>query len=382
MRKILPLLSLFIGLIIISCSSGEKALEKGDYYQAVIKSINRLRSNPSKEKARQIVAKAYPLAVNWYNKQIQQTKSSNIPLKWSRIVSNYQTLNNLAREIDRCPAAKEMIPVPNYYINELEDAKHQAAPECYIAGMEALNRGTREDAKRAFRHFMNANNYVPNYKDVVEMMDKAHYMATLKVVIEQIPLPSLRFKLSADFFQDQVDRFLGQQLKREFVRFYSPQEAQQEKLEFPDQILRIQFMDFVVGETHETSKEEIVVSADSVKVGTVTLKDGEKVPVYNKVKAKLTTHRREVISKGLLSLEIIKFQNKHVLMNNRLPGEFVWFTQWGHFNGDERALTPEELKLCNSEPVPALPPQELFTEFTRPIYTQLTESLRSFYNRY
>jgi len=40
------------------------------------------------------------------------------------------------------------------------------------------------------------------------------------------------------------------------------------------------------------------------------------------------------------------------------------------------------LDICESEPV--LPParQDLFVEFTKPIYTQLTNELKRFYNRY
>ncbi|MFA8434335.1 MAG: hypothetical protein ACEPOZ_07440 [Marinifilaceae bacterium] len=382
MRKILPLLTLILGVYLTSCSSGEKALEKGNYYQAVMKSVSRLRSNPNKTKAQQTLLKSYPMAVNWYEQQINHTLAANGPLKWTQVVDKYQTLNRLAQEIDRCPAAKNLISSPHYYMSELENAKSQAGPECYKAGEQALAKGTREGARTAYHHFVKANEFVPNYRDVLHWIEESKYLATLKVVVEQIPLPSAKYRLSADFFQDQVDKFIGQSLGKEFVRFYSPEEAENEKLEVLDQIVRIQFEDFVVGETHELANRKVVTSQDSVKVGEITLKDGSKVDVLNRVKAKLTVHKREVISKGLLNLQIVDFRSNRILSHERIPGEFVWFTQWGHFNGDERALTPKEIDICKQEPVPAPAPQDLFIEFTKPIYTQLTSKLKSFYRRY
>lgn len=117
-------------------------------------------------------------------------------------------------------------------------------------------------------------------------------------------------------------------------------------------------------------------------MGEVKLKDGTKVDALNKVKAKLITHKREVISKGLLNLQIIEFRSNRILKHERLPGQFVWYTQWGNFNGDERALTDKQLEICQMEPVEAPAPQDLFVEFTRPIFSQLTSRLRNFYNRY
>lgn len=382
MKRYLPLIVILLLPLMISCSSGEKAMEKGNYYEAVMKSIKRLRSNPNKQKALQTIKQAYPLAVRYHQQQIQQTLASANPLKWTRVVGHYQTLNRLAQEIDRCPAALNIITDFGYFITELEDAKSQAGPECYNAGIQALQEGTRESAKIAYSHFKKANQFVPGYRDVQQKIEEAHYMATLKVVLENIPLASRQFKLSADFFQDQVEAYLRQNMKKEFVRFYTPEEAEQEKLEYPDHIIRIEFEDFVVGETHELTQEKQLISKDSVKVGEVTLDNGKKAVVYNKVKAKLITHKREVISKGLLNLQIIEYRNNSILKHERIPGEFIWFSQWGNFNGDKRALTPKQLEICNLEPIPAPPAQVLFVEFTKPIYIKLISRLRSFYNRY
>ena len=373
-----------IALLFIStaCSTGNKALQHGDYYSAVIKSVERLRSKPNKEKAQLTLKESYPLAVNWYQQEINSLLSSNDPFKYSKTVGHYQTLNRMSKEIRRCPGALRIIPYPKQYQTEEDMAKQNAAPECYAAGVLELAKGTRKNAITAFSHFEKANAFVPNYKDANDKMTEAEYLATLKVIIDHVPVNSTKYQLSAEFFQDQVTQYIFHNIKRRFVRFYTPKQAELEKLEYPDQIIGMRFEDFVVGETHDTDIEKEVVSADSVEVGSTKLKNGETIKVYNIVKAKLHIHKREVISKGLLSLHIIEFDNKKEVNNKQFGGQFNWFHQWGHFNGDERALTKEELNICNSEPI--LPPahQDLFVEFTKPIFTDLTSELRRFYNRY
>ncbi|MGZ2369951.1 hypothetical protein ACXR6G_09215 [Ancylomarina sp. YFZ004] len=382
MKKIIYFSLILLSVISAACSSGEKALQNGDYYTAVLKSVDRLRSNPDKSKAQQALLESYPLAVNSSKREIVSLLNSSDPLKNTKSIGQYQILNRMYNEINRCPAALRLLSNVQSFRAEEDMARQLAAPECYNLGLRELAKGTRNAAKSAYANFAKANQFVPNYKDAIAKMQEAEYMATLKVIIEHIPVNSAKYSFSAEFFQDQVTQYITNNIRRKFVRFYTPKQAEMEKLEYPDHVIAMRFEDFVVGETHDTDIEKQVISADSVEVGTTKLKDGTSIKVYNKVKAKLHIHKREVISKGLLSLHIEEFDNKRIINNKQLGGEYVWFSEWGHFNGDERALTKEELEICESEPI--LPParQDLFIEFTKPIYTQLTNELKRFYNRY
>jgi hypothetical protein len=115
-------------------------------------------------------------------------------------------------------------------------------------------------------------------------------------------------------------------------------------------------------------------------MGTATV-NGKKVNVYNTVKAKYSTYRREILSRGILSVRI--YDNNNVLIQQRnFAGQYVWYTTWASFNGDERALTTEQRKLCDVSP--QIPPshQQMFVEFTKPIYSQAYSYIRSYYNKY
>ncbi|HNP16876.1 MAG TPA: hypothetical protein PKL31_00475 [Fulvivirga sp.] len=381
MKRILLLLMLSAPALFYSCTSGKKAYEKGDYYSAVLKSVDRLRKNPNHKKSKEALRNSYPLALQKLEQNATNTLNSNREFKYGEALNYYNQINRLYNEIRASPGALSVISNPKNYIDNVASLKEKAAKESYDAAVLRLNRDTREDAKSAYFMFRDANNYVPNYKDALKKMEEAKFMATLKVVVEQIPVPQL-YNLSGAFFQDKIEEYLHSHYRsNEFVRFYTPREADTEKLPFVDQYMRLQFDDFVVGETH-TEKNTETVSKDSVKVGSVTLEDGTKVDAYNTVTAKITTFKKQVVSKGLFSMQILDANTKAVLNHRKFTGEYVWFTQWGSFNGDERALTDEQLAICQNREVPPPQPQFLFIEFTRPIYDQLVTAVNSFYGNY
>ena len=366
--------------ILSACSSGKKAYERGDYYGAVTKAVNRLRQNPDHNKSAETLKEAYPLALEYYESQAKNEIASNTDFKWKNAIQSYTYLNQLYEQIRQCPGCLRVLPNPRNYYAEIGPLKEKAAEESYAAGITSLMKGTRNDAKQAYYNFADVQAFVPGYKDVISYLEKAKDVATLKVILEQIPVPA-RYNLSGGFFQDRVEEYLHTNYSEmSFIRFYTPKEAQSVKLEQADQILRIQFDDFSVGNTMLKEKEE-TVSRDSVRVGEVKM-EGKVVPVYNTVKAKLTTTRKEVLSNGLLSMVVVDAKTNGILSHKKFTGEFVWVNSWARYNGDERALTNQQLQLCKQ--AEAQPPgaQDLFLEFSKPIYNQLVPALRSFYQNY
>lgn len=379
MRKLIFLF--FIPLILSSCSSGKRAYEQGDYYDAVVKAVNRLRSKPNHKKSKETLRNAYPLAVSTMEADARQALSSNSPLKSKNALRVYERLHMLHDEIRRSPGALRVIPNPNNYFNTINDLKPQAAFEAYNEAERFMAIGNRESAKQAYFLYLEANEFVPGYKDVVQKSDEALFEATLKVLVRQIPVPT-QYTLSSQFFQNKVEEFLqGSFNTNQFVRFYTPEAAEKTDLPYIDHYIEIAFDDFSVGNTFIQEKEEIL-QKDSVEIAQIELEDGSKKPVYGTVNAKLTRFRKQVVSNGLLSLQIRDAHTNAVLSTEKFNGEFIWFSEWGFFNGDERALDEEHLQIVQQREVPPPPPQDMFIEFTRPIYNQLTRSLDNFYRRF
>ena len=369
-----------ICLLLLSCSSGKKAFERGDYFNATLQAVNRLRSNPNSDKALQAVKDSYPMSLTYFQGKVDYALSTNSPFKYSEIVGYYQNMNRLSDEIRRCPAALNIFPKLNYYTSELAQACKLAAEEQYLAGLanEKLNSGLAW--KEAFLNFRKADQFAPGYKDIRHRMEDAKYNATLRVVVEQITVPR-KYQLSSDFFLNQIIETLMKYRPNEFVEYYSPEAADKARIKTPDQLLKMSFDEFVIGQVYD--KESVrEVTRDSVEVGAVTLADGKKMKAYNTVKAKLNVFRRELISNGVLDVTIIDLSKNSVVSQRKFPGQFVWFVEWGSFNGDERALTDEQSAMCKRRPSSPPGPQDLFIEFTKPIFNQVTPFLRSFYQQF
>jgi len=376
-RILLPTLFL---LLIISCTSPQKMMDQGNYYNAVISSVDKLKSNPNNEGAQETLKQAYPLAVNDLLDRLENEGLVNPQFQNTNKILYYNKLNDLYKKVQESPAAMRIIDNPQKYYAEVNALLPLAAEEQYSVGLNFLSRPGRDNSKAAYEYFLKASNFVPNYKDVEEKLDQSYEMALLKVYTELKPVNSQLYKLSGDVFYKEVVNTLNQIENERLVRFIFEKDAGQYKASDFDQRLIIRFEDFVVGQTHTNERVENIVS-DSIKIGQTKMRDGTYKDIYGIVKAELTTYRMEVISKGYINLNIeSQYPQSKNLLNRDFPGEYVWFNEWAKFNGDRRALTPVQLELCSRAYINPIPPQQMFVEFTKPIYGQLNSTLRQFYN--
>ena len=362
-----------------SCASGLKSYRKGDYFKACIESIDRLRNNPGSEKSQYILKNSYPLAQKTALREIDNANLTNEQDRYDILVYQYSKLNSLSDAIYSCPKALEIIPNPAEYRAELSDAKLRAAEIAYNKGVKALNVGTLDQAKYAYQYFINANDYVNGYKDVLFKIDESRYHATLRILIQK-PLVNNKYQYSADFFFANLLAELTNSTKNRLIRFYTQEEAIQSNMRDPHQIITLDFQSFSVGNTKEYMNTSDL-SRDSVIVGTVKV-EGKTYNSYGTVKAKLTTYFRDIISGGVLNVNIIEASSNRVLQQRNFPGEYTWRTSWSTFKGDDRALTKKQQEMCDLKPQYPPVEQDLFVEFTKPIYSQTLPYLKSVYKNY
>lgn len=576
MRLKLALLLFCLALIVLyeSCSSGKASFEQGNYYESVITSVNRLRRSPDNKKAAETLQQAYPLAVKYYEDQASAALATNNQFKWSTVVQSYTTINSMYDEIRRSPGALKVIPNPVNYHAKLDEAKKNAAEENYSAGILALSAGTRDRAKQAYQYFKTASEFVPNYKDVNQMMEEALWAATVKVLVEPIPTVSQNVAISAEFFNDKVSEYLHAQSLSQFVRFFTLREAQNLNLK-PDHVIKLSFDDFAIGQVYKKERE-VLLQRDSVVVATyitpttpaVTTttgpatvnpatpadsqnqnqtqtqtppstpnptqpgtggstqtgdntktdnntnstnpgntntggdnkekdqgkdqnqdkdkskdsespEDNDKVTichippgntgnphtlvisraalqahlahgdqlgfcdekenknkgqgddkgnpgdkggqqkgsdkkgsggafirynpatlvasagshvyldepadttkVYATVKATLFHFQKTVTSNGVLSFKIMDGKTNAILSAEKMPGQYVWVSEWAYFNGDERALTQDQLAITRQKEQTPPSPQDMFYGFTQPMFDQLISRINEFYKNY
>ncbi|MCX2582790.1 hypothetical protein [Pedobacter sp. MR22-3] len=368
---------IYLSIIIVGgCTTGKNALQKGDYDASVAKAVGRLQNSPKNSEAMQVLKTAYELALQDHLRKINEAKLSNDLFRWESVMYDYQKINQLSDDIYTCPACLVIIPAPAKYVKELADSRYNAAAARYNSGMGYLNENNRLSAKKAYYEFEKAQNLQPGYKDVKTKLDDAYWAAVTRVVVQPIIVNRGPYQLSGDYFQQQINQFMSSYARNKFVLFYPEEQATNEKI-VPDQVLSLNFDDFVVGQTYVKERVE-KLKRDSVIIGETR----DKKPVYGTVTATLSIFEKSISSSGLLDMTITDWQSRKIIKQQKFPGTFVWRDSWASYQGDDRALNKNQLAMTRRKEILPPPPAALFLEFTKPIYNQLVENISYFYNNY
>ncbi|RZK39933.1 MAG: hypothetical protein EOO90_16850 [Pedobacter sp.] len=367
---------IYLSILFVGCTTGKNALQKGDYDASVLKAVDRLQSSPQNKEALQVLVSAYEMSKTQHLRRIEEAKMSVDPLRWESVIYEYEQLNRLSSEINGCPSCLTVVPVPQRFVKELSDSKIKAAENRYNLGVDLLAQGGKNNARRAYYDFEKAQYLVPQFKDVKEKLNDAYWAAVVKVVVQPVRVNSNYYELSNQYFQQKVSEWMGAYQQNKFVLFYDEAQASKQRIT-PDQIMRLQFDDFVVGQTYVKERVE-KLKRDSVKIGE-TRNSG---PVYGTVKATLSVFDKKISSSGLLDMSVFDYQTNKILRQRKLSGTYIWEDQWASFKGDERALSKQQLAISKRKEVIPPPPSALFVEFTKPIYGQLVQEIDNFYNRY
>ncbi|WP_293311814.1 hypothetical protein [Pedobacter sp. UBA5917] len=368
---------IYLSLIIIGgCTTGKNALQKGDYDLSVEKAVSRLQNSPKNSEATEVLKTAYDLALKDHLRKIDEAKMSNDLFRWESVMYDYQKINQLADNINSCPACLGIVPNPTKYISELAESRYNAAAARYGSGLGYLRENNRLAAKKAYYEFEKVLNLQPDYKDTKAKMDDAYWAAVTRVVVQPIIVNSGMYKLSADYFQQQIDQYIAKYSRNKFVIFYGEEQATNQKI-VPDQVLSLNFDDFVVGQTYVKERVE-KLKRDSVVIGETR----EKRPIYGTVKATLSIFEKNISSSGLLDMSITDWKSRKLVRQQKFPGTYIWRDSWASFNGDDRALSKEQLAITRRKEQLPPPPSALFLEFTKPIYNQLVNDIGAFYNSY
>ena len=356
-------------MILISCNSGKKALERGDYFTAVMTSVERLRSNPDHKKSKETLQESYRLAVDWSESRAKNTITSNAPNKYLTALMEYEKINAMYEAIQRSPGATKIIRYPVEKYKEVSELKSKAAEESYEAGIVAMMNNNREDAKRAYFLFRESNNLVPGYREAIEMMGQAEYNATLRVVFEEN-----NFSYQGYSLQPAILNATNNQ----FIKFFSKIQAENESSDFADHYLFVTISSMQPGT--ERIKSEVRTLSDSVKIAEKEV-NGVKIPIKEKVEAELTTHTKQMSATGQARLLIRDARSQATLFTRDVTSFYEWTDSWATVKGDQRALNADQKKLV-SKREPRISTNELMRGLQSDMDRRVSIELRDFYSRY
>lgn len=346
---------LFSVILFTGCNSSEKLLQKGEYDRAVEKAVKKLRKDPGNDKELYVLKEAYTKANTFDMDQITFLEKEGRSENYVRIYELYGRLDRRQDKIKTLPSRllNEFRIID--YDDELISSKEQAAETSYQQGLEFLDMGGRENARRAYYEFGNVQDLYPNYKDVNELQREAAYLGTNQVlfVVEnnsEIMLPE-RFeaellKISLDDLNNrwiqysvyenvdiQYDYFVALNINRISM---SPEGLEREKY-----IESIEIQDgtkYVLDQKGNVMKD--------------SLGNDIKVPNMITVSAEVQTQRqfKEATIGG--SLDYIDLRTNQLVKSENIGVTAVFEHVSGAFTGDERALSDDSREIIERGTVP------------------------------
>jgi len=320
--------------LLFSCYSSRDYYKHGDYYLAVFKAVGRLKQTATHSKSREVLQKAYPLALQSLETKSQNLIVSNDPFKYKNTVLLYTQINSMYELIHSSPAALEVVPEPKNYYKEIGELRDRAAAETYNAGIQSMMKGTRTDSRTAYQYFSETNVLVPQYKEVVEMLGKSEEEATLWMVWDTGQPkwgPSSAIISAVDALP-----FVNLQPWKAYVSSDDPNKKNVALK------LTISSLDYSEGAITSTSSSEQII--DSVQVGLKKVKN-ELVPLKQAIKGTYITHKETVRSTGTVYVHIRDTKSGVIVFSREFVGHGEWTGTWYQCEGDKRVFVSKQ---CDS----------------------------------
>ncbi|MBA4166665.1 MAG: hypothetical protein H0X41_03825 [Chitinophagaceae bacterium] len=314
--------------------------------KTVFELIDKLNKNANDQQSATLLPEAYKVAADKRKSVNQATlHSGNLGDRYMQINTELQVMQKMYEAIKSSTAASKAVPAPWDPSKALAGTREKAAKEYYSQGLENLNYNNRQYALKAYDFFKKANDVVPGYENVRNLMSEALEKGTLKVVVE--PVNYNRFNWSYWGFQND---YLQQQMVSDLnagsynnTRFYTDRDASAQRLQ-ADRLVHMNFTDLYVGPV--TSNRNTIQRSAQIQTGTTRSIPAK--PVYTTVRATVFVSRSIMQSNATLECRIYDYVSGNNILYDRFPDQYTWQQETATFRGDERALTSADRSMINN----------------------------------
>lgn len=358
-------------LVFGSCSSSKKAyLERSDADKALQDAVRKLNKDRDNEEALQAVPELYKNIKTNRLAKIDALKTTKDISRFDKIIDEYEMLQDAYNAVVNQPAAFKLVN-PESFSVQLAETKEAAAEEYYQAGLAALSREGRDNAKKAYTFFRRTSRYVSNYKQADRKMEEAFDKAVVDVVVHPVDDRSRIFnstwgnygsRYSREYFEESLIRDLG---NRNYpARVYSVEDAWREKLKDTWEVmLTLRDLNIPYPYTSTTRRN----ASAQVEVG----RDTSGRPVYNTVYATLNITRRSFTAEAEMNVSILDSKANKYIAQSSLREDYRWQDEIATYSGDSRALSSADWALINNNQMNTPRKEEILEELYRKLYPRV-----------
>lgn len=354
------LLLLITGLLLASCASSSKLLQRGRYDAAIEKAVRKLRKDPGKDKELRVLKEAYTKANTFDREEIAYLEKEGRTENYVDIYRLYERMDRRQDQIKTLPGRlMDQFTLQNYD-DELIASKEQAAEVSYNRGVEFLNAGGRQNARAAYFEFERVQNLYQGYRDVNELMAQSRFEGTNQVlfVIENNSETVLPAR-----FDEELRKIGLAELNRDWIQYSTYEDPE---LNY-DYFIVLNIRDIAVTPEQLSSREyedrkEIqdgmrYVLDERGNVKKDSLGNDIRVPNMVTVVAEIRESRqyKEAIVGG--TLDYIDLRTDQLVKTEELSVNALFEHYSATFSGDERALSEDSARRIGQEMIP-FPPNE------------------------
>lgn len=368
-------LSLFI---LAGCITNKDYLSRSDNDNTLFDALKTLKKRNSDTSALNALPVLYASAQQRNLRKINSYSSSNELGRWDKMIDGYNTLQEMHDAIIEVDAASRLVTPVNYRQN-MYDLRQQAAADYYTEATYFLNKPGRDDAKKAYSYFKKADKWVPGYQDAALKMDEAYQNAIVNVVINPVQDNAYFFNntgwgnygynYSNEYFQQTLVRELKDINSNRYpARFYTDWEARRDNVQ-PDWEVNLTLRNMYIPrpQTYNYSRN----TSQQVEAG----RDTSGKIIYRTVYATLNIARQSFTARADMEISITDVATHKNITYNTFSEDYRWEQEHATYNGDSRALGPNEWAMINNSYYNEPRKEDVLNELYRRLYPQVKNKI-------
>ena len=367
-----------ISLVVLAgCSTNKDYLSRSDNDNTLFDAIKTLKKHNGDTSALSALPVLYNLAQQRNLRKINSYSSSNNIDRWDKMISAYNTLQEMHDAIIENDAASRMVTPVNYQ-QTIYDLKQQAATDYYNLATQFLNKPGRDDAKKAYSYFKKADKLVPGYENATLKMDEAYQNAIVNVVINPVQDNSYFFNTgwgnsgynySNEYFQQTLVRELkGINSNRYPARFYTDWEARRDNVQ-PDWEVNLTLRNMNIPRPQNYTYTRNV--SKQVERG----RDTANRVLYKTVYATVYINQQSFTANVDMEINITDLVTRKSIVYNTFREEYRWEEEQATYSGDADALGSNEWALINKRSYNEPRKEDVLNELYRKLYPQVKNKI-------
>jgi hypothetical protein len=359
-------------IFFLSCGSNKNISSEEE--RTLYSKIRKFEKDPGNTTLRQEIIDLYQISEQQHLERVEALKTSSDLTRFDKLIQEFEYRQKISDAIRSSHVYRYITP-PNYH-QQIVLLKEESAKAWCNDGQQYLNFGGRENARKAYLAFNKAVQYGSNNIYAREKMKEAYESATVDVVVRPV-------RFEDYFFSGRNNRFYaGQQVSRLVsdlggsyassvpARFYTEQEALSRRID-PNWIVELVWANLNINEPALSRQTRTVTK--NIHIGA----DSAGRPLYKTVNANLHIKREFLQASGYLEYRITDLDNRNKESGQRIYAQYIHEDEYATYEGDSRALSPEDWSLINNRGKMNPDRNEILEEMYRNIYQDLKNRIRN-----